>query len=341
MRSVFTVFAVLSSIIGASGAILNFLVCLLYFTTPRLLDAPNVFILNIAIGNLMYSIVALPLVVTSNVRGEWSFGDAGCTVYAFLTTFFGLGSMMHLAGAAYERYFTICRLYNDGENQFGQKKAIILSVMLWCYSLFWSLMPLLGWSSFEQEGIGTSCSVNWRSREAGDASFTVCLMLACFVLPVTVIIYCYYKTYKAMSELTKQAVQNWGENSGTTQDTLQAERKMARITVTITTGYLIAWTPYALSSTIAILNSDLISDIGASIPAYLAKSSACFNPIIHALLYKTMRERLVEVFCCKRGRVHPDAPTNSRMETYRKSRTTQTGNQQTISAASTGRPATV
>ena len=212
MRTVYTVFAILSSLIGGSGVILNFLVCLVYFTTPRLLDAPNIFILNIAVGDLTYSIVALPMLVASNARGEWVFGAEGCTSYGFLTTLFSLGSMMHLAGAAYERYFTICKLFNDGEAQFSRKKAIILSGILWCYSLFWSLAPACGWSSYVLEGIGTSCSVDWTSKEAGHVSYTVCIMLACFVLPITVIVFCYYKTHKALGELSKQAVQNWGEN---------------------------------------------------------------------------------------------------------------------------------
>ena len=329
MRSLYTVFAVVSSIFGTSGVILNFLVCLLYFTTPRLLDAPNIFILNIAVGDFTYSIVALPMLVMSNTQGEWAFGDAGCVAYAFLTTFFALGSMMHLAGAAYERYFTICHLFNEGENEFSRKRAIVLSVLLWCYSLFWSLMPVLGWSSFEQEGIGTSCSPSWRSREAVDVSYTVCLILACFVLPVAVIIYCYYKIYKATSELAQQAVQNWGPNSRVTQDTLQAERKMARITLIITVGFLMAWTPYAVSSILAIVKPDLVSDIGASIPAYLAKSSACYNPVIYVFLYKRLRERLADLFCCKSARVHPEAPANSEMGSYRTSRAKQTRNQTT------------
>ena len=339
MRIVFTVFAALSSIIGGCGVILNSVVCLLYIASPQLLDAPNIFILNIAIGDFTYSLVALPLVIMSNVQGEWMFGEAGCTGYAFLTTFFGLGSMMNLAGAAYERFFTFCRLYSNGETQFSRKKAILLSVMLWCYSLFWSLMPVLGWSSYTQEGIGTSCSVNWRSREASDVAYTVCLMLGCFVLPVAVIIYCYYKIHAALAKLTEQAVENWGENSRVTQDTVQAERKMAWITVAMTAGFLIAWTPYTLVSLVAIIKPSLVSDVGASIPAYIAKSSACYNPIMYVFIYKKLRDKLVDIVCCKKGQVHPGDVSS--LATYRKSGTTQSRNQKTASVLSTPGPATV
>lgn len=103
-EALFIAFTALSSIIGSCGVILNFLVCLVYFINPKLLDAPNIFILSISTGDLLYSVTALPLVVLSNAHGEWLFGEAGCTAYGFLTTYFALGSMMNLAGAAHERY---------------------------------------------------------------------------------------------------------------------------------------------------------------------------------------------------------------------------------------------
>ena len=79
----FIVFAVISFIIGSCGVIVNFIVCLAYFINPRLLDSANIFILNISTGDLLYSVVALPMLVTSNVKGEWSFGETGCTAYGF------------------------------------------------------------------------------------------------------------------------------------------------------------------------------------------------------------------------------------------------------------------
>ena len=305
MRTTFKVLTALSSIIGSCGVIFNCIVCLTYFLNPQLLDAPNIFILNISAGDLLYSIVALPLLVLSNARGEWLFGQAGCTAYGFLTTFFALGSMMNLAGVAYERYFTLCKLYDNGEAQFNRKKALLLAALLWCYSFFWSVTPVLGWSSYVQEGVGTSCSVNWRSREASDFSYAICLMLACFALPVSVIAFCHFKSYKVMLKLSEQASQNWGENARVTQHTLSGERKMAWIAVTMTAGFLIAWSPYAVSSMVAIYDPALVSDIAASIPAYIAKSSACYNPLIYLFMYKKLRTAMVCVLCCKKNQVLP------------------------------------
>ena len=315
MRTVFTVFAVLSSIIGSCGVIFNFLVGVVYVTNPQLLNAANIFILNISVGDFLYSIVAVPLVVLSNAHGKWLFGEAGCTAYGFLTTFFALGSMMNLGGAAYERYVTLCKLYDDGEVQFSRKKALLLSSLLWCYAFFWSLMPVLGWSSYVQEGVGTSCSVNWNSRESSDASYAICLMVACFLLPVALIVFCHIKAYKVMTQLSEQAKGIWGEDAIATQDTLAAERKMTWVSVAMTTGFLFAWTPYTICSLVAISDPGLVSEIAASIPAYIAKSSACYNPFIYMFMYKKLWNRMKRMLCCKKVQVHPEIQASRSAQT--------------------------
>lgn len=293
-------FAVVAAIFGTCGIVLNATVCLVYYLRPQLLDASNVFILNISAGDFLYSITALPMLVTSNARGKWSFGEGGCIAYGFLTTFFALGSMMNLAGAAYERYVTMCKLYENGQSQFGRKKAVLLSAILWIYSFVWSIAPVLGWSNYKEEGVGTSCSTDWKSRDASDLTYGIALIIACFVLPGAVIVYCYLNAYKVTRKLGEQARKNWGNTSRVTQETLSAEKKMVKIAIVVTVGYVIAWTPYTVSSMIGMYNPDLVSDVGASIPAYFGKSSACYNPFIYIFMYKKLRLGMFRILRCRR-----------------------------------------
>ena len=307
-------FTAFSSVIAFCGVVLNVIVCIVYIRNPKLLDSANIFLFNISVGDFIYSIVALPVLVMSNAKGKWLFGEAGCTAYGFITTFFALGSMMNLVGASYERHLTLVKLYRNGEADFGVKKALCVSIILWLYALIWSLMPLFGWSSYTLEGIGTSCSIEWRSDNSGDVSYALCLTTACFVLSMSVIIYCYYKSYRALRQLSGLAVQNWGENARVTQKTIQAERKMAFIIMAITIGFVVAWTPYAIVSLVSMFGPHLVSDIGASIPAYIAKSSACYNPIIYVFIYKKFSRRLRSLLWFRKTRVGPgqvftDRPT--------------------------------
>ncbi|XP_029190323.2 melanopsin-like [Acropora millepora] len=300
----FAGFAIAASLFGSCGIVLNFTVCLTYILNRRLLDASNIFILNISAGDFLYSITALPMLVTSNALGKWSFGEGGCVAYGFLTTFFALGAMMNLAGAAYERYVTMCKLYESGERQFSRRKAAFLCSVLWSYALIWSIAPIFGWSSYKQEGIGTSCSTDWKSRDVKSLSYGIVLIITCFVVPVAVILYCHIEAYKVTRKLGKQAQQNWGSHTRATRETLKAQKKMGEIAVVITVGFVVAWTPYTVASVIGMYDPNLVSDVGASIPAYFAKSSSCYNPFIYLFMYKKLRIGMVRLLCCMKKQVH-------------------------------------
>ena len=100
-------------------------------------------------------------------------------------------------------------------------------------------------------------------------------------------------------------MENWGESERVTQDVLEAERKVACVALVITAGYLVAWTPYAVSSTVAVIDASLVSKVTASIPAYIAKASACYNPFINLYVNKELRRKLAMLFCEMNQAVHP------------------------------------
>lgn len=69
----------------------------------------------------------------------------GCELYAFCGALFGITSMITLMVIALDRYFVITKpLASVGVT--SKKKALIILVGVWLYSLAWSLLPFFGWS---------------------------------------------------------------------------------------------------------------------------------------------------------------------------------------------------
>ena len=290
--TIYFAFAVLSAVICVTSVLFNGLVCLVFYKKKRLLNAPNIFIASVALSDFLYSVTCLPLLVITNAHGRWIFGVSGCKATAFIATWSGLTSLMNLAVASYERYAALVFLYKKNRT-FSRRKAVCLSVAMWLYALFWSVMPLCGWSGFELEGIGTSCSVRWKSRDKMDLSYNICLMLACYILPVSVMISSYYRCCLEIIKSTRRAKRTWGKKSSFTRKTLEMERKMVFLFAVMTVAFLVAWTPYAVVSLISMIaGSGAISDVTASIPAYIAKTSTCYNPIIYVFLYKKLRQQV-------------------------------------------------
>ncbi|KAG6925763.1 opsin 3, partial [Chelydra serpentina] len=115
----------------------------------------------------------------------------GCIWYGFVNTLFGTVSLISLAVLSYERY---CTMMGTTEADATNYRKIWMGIFLsWMYSLFWTLPPLFGWSSYGPEGPGTTCSVNWHSRDANNISYIICLFIFCLVIPFFVIVYSYGK----------------------------------------------------------------------------------------------------------------------------------------------------
>ena len=292
VATIYLVLAVITAIIFVTSVALNGLVCLVFYRNKQLLNAPNIFIVSVAISDLFSSVGTLPLVVVTNACGRWIYGDNGCKIIGFIASWSGLTSLMNLSVAAYERYAALVFLYEKNRT-FSRRKTVCFSMAMWLYALFWSVMPLCGWSGFELEGIGTSCSVRWNSRAKLDLSYNICLMLACYVLPVSVMIVSYYKACREINKSAGRAKTTWGKTSPFTRKTFEMERKMVMLFGMMTVAFLVAWTPYAIVSFMSMVaGPDVISDVTASIPAYFAKSSACYNPIVYFFLYKKLRQQV-------------------------------------------------
>lgn len=45
--------------------------------------------------------------------------------------------------------------------------------IVWGHALFWTIAPLLGWSSYTFEPTGISCSFNWNDRSVGGVLYVI------------------------------------------------------------------------------------------------------------------------------------------------------------------------
>ncbi|NXG20098.1 OPSP protein, partial [Grallaria varia] len=193
----------------------------------------------------------------------------------------GIISLISLAVLSYERYCTMTRRTEaDTTNYRKTWTGIILS---WTYSLVWTTPPLFGWSSYGPEGPGITCSVNWHSKDANNASYIVCLFIFCLVIPFVIIVYSYGKLLCAVR-------QGSGINRGKGRS---REQRILAMVVVMVVCFLLCWLPYAAVALLATFGKPgLITPAASIIPSILAKSSTVYNPIIYIFLNKQVRKML-------------------------------------------------
>ncbi|KAG6932575.1 retinal pigment epithelium-derived rhodopsin -like protein, partial [Chelydra serpentina] len=63
-------------------------------------------------------------------------------------------------------------------------------------------MPIVGWASYAPDPTGATCTINWRKNDASFVSYTMTVIAVNFVVPLTVMFYCYYNVSRTMKQYT-------------------------------------------------------------------------------------------------------------------------------------------
>ncbi|TKS85888.1 Melanopsin-A Mammalian-like melanopsin [Collichthys lucidus] len=292
--------------IGITGMIGNFLVIYAFCRSRSLRTPANMFIINLAITDLLMCITQTPTFFITSMNRRWIFGEKGCEVYAFCGALFGICSMITLTVIAIDRYFVITRpLTSIGV--LSRKRALYILLAAWAYSLGWSLPPFFGWSAYVPEGLMTSCTWDYMTFTPSVRAYTMLLFIFIFFLPLFIIIYCYVFIFRAIRS-TNQAVGKINgsiHSHGSSRDSvknfqrLQNEWKMAKIALIVILLYVISWSPYSTVALTAFAGySDMLTPYMNSVPAIIAKASAIHNPIIYAITHPKYRLALAKYIPC-------------------------------------------
>ncbi|XP_036978984.1 melanopsin-A-like isoform X2 [Acanthopagrus latus] len=292
--------------IGITGMVGNFLVIYAFCRSRSLRTPANMFIINLAITDLLMCVTQTPIFFTTSMHKRWIFGEKGCEVYAFCGALFGICSMITLTVIAIDRYFVITRpLTSIGV--LSRKRALLILMAAWTYSLGWSLPPFFGWSAYVPEGLLTSCTWDYMTFTPSVRAYTMLLFIFVFFLPLFIIIYCYVFIFRAI-RTTNQAVGKINgsiHSHGSTRDSvknfhrLQNEWKMAKIALIVILLYVISWSPYSSVALTAFAGyADMLTPYMNSVPAVIAKASAIHNPIIYAITHPKYRLALAKYIPC-------------------------------------------
>ncbi|XP_049857920.1 melanopsin-like [Schistocerca gregaria] len=294
--------------IGTAGVLGNALV-LFVFTRFRRLRGPfSAFIVNLAVADLCTSLLHAAA-ATSSFSGHWVFGVAGCQLYACAVGHFGLLSIVTLAAIAVERYMVITAKPLSASWKMTQYTARKVCAAAWVYCLFLSVPPLLGWSRYIPEGFLTSCSWDYLTRTPANRAYYIYLLAFGFVLPVSVIAYCYTFILAAIHAHGREmkGVESAGgrrsfHRASTHRPPCSSTVRSLEIIVTLVLLFLISWTPYTVVTLIGQFGDEsFITPWVASLPAFFAKASVVYNPIVYGLSHPHFRASIKQYLSGYRG----------------------------------------
>ncbi|XP_033749475.1 rhodopsin, G0-coupled-like [Pecten maximus] len=283
------IFMSICCIFGVSG---NLLIVIVFGKRKSVRRPINFFVLNLAVSDLVVALIGYPMTAASAFANRWIFESTGCKVYAFICFTSAVSSIMTHAALAFCRYIIVC--------QYGYRKKITemtvlqLIFSIWFFALFWTLSPLLGWSSYVLEIVPVSCSVNWYGRGVGDLTYTVAVIVAVYAFPLSVIAFSY-----GMVLREKLCIANRREGPRTRQCYMpryvqDLEQRVTFISFLMMSAFFIAWTPYAIMSGMSVASFNFKHAV-AALPTLFAKASCAYNPFIYSFTNSTFRDTLKEI----------------------------------------------
>ncbi|KAG8223580.1 hypothetical protein J437_LFUL003045, partial [Ladona fulva] len=170
---------------------------------------------------------------------------------------------------SFERYVMISKPFQS--RRLSQKGAVALIGVIWVYAFLLTAPPLFGWGDYVHESANISCSVNWESKTMSATTYIIFLFAMGLVVPVFVICFSYLNIIWTMKK-----------NAVAMGRVTKAECRVTIMVFVMIVAFLVAWTPYSvLALLVAFGDASLISPGVAVVPALMAKSSICYNPVIY------------------------------------------------------------
>ncbi|TNM89680.1 hypothetical protein fugu_003914 [Takifugu bimaculatus] len=288
-------------VIGVLGMTGNVLVIFAFYSNKKLRSLPNYFIVNLAVSDFLMASTQSPIFFINCLYKEWVFGEMGCKMYAFCGALFGIASMINLLAISIDRYLVITKPLQT-IHWSSKRRTTLAILMVWLYSLAWSLAPLVGWSSYIPEGLMTSCTWDYVTYTLANRSYT--MMLCCFVffIPLAIILSCYLLMFLAIRK-TSREVERLGtqvrKSTLIQQKSIRSEWKLAKIAFVVIVVYVLSWSPYACVTLISWAgHANILTPYSKAVPAIIAKASTIYNPFIYAIIHNKYRMTLVEKFAC-------------------------------------------
>lgn len=248
----------------------------------QLRTVTNAFIMSLSLSDFLTAVLCLPFsfLMLFSKDGVWMFGDAFCVTNGFLNTCFGVVSTLTMTLISFDRYYAIVR---QPQAKIGRQKAARLLAAVWAAAVVFSLPGYLL--------VRTSAAVHKRGfyhcmyafhpdSDGVVTAYSVCLILACFLLPFSLMCFCHYNICKTvrLSEIRVRPVTTYAHLLR-----FYSEMRTATTVLIMIVFIICCWGPYCLMGLISAVGNYRFNPAVDAAAVWLAWSNGAINPLIYAL----------------------------------------------------------
>lgn len=290
-------------LIVAVAVIGNIMVCSAILINKNLRKMPtNVFIFSLASSDLLTATLAMPFDIEGLFLGwVWNHGEAICRAWITVYLITVPTSILTLLAVSLDRYKSL----SDPLNRYRRlgfmthKRAIVISLMIWLYSILFALLPIMGWRTARKF---VEFNVCWFPFPP---VYTALSSTVNFILPLTIACGIHLKIYRLVCRQLKnfntsqRAENNDSEPSEGERKIFFRNVRAFKTTTMFVCAIFLCWVPYSSVSIVAVLCESCAAAIPSEARVVLVMIgylNSALNPFLFAFRSKRFKAVYPNVF---------------------------------------------
>ncbi|KAK6754565.1 hypothetical protein RB195_013515 [Necator americanus] len=282
------------------------------------------FILNLALADLIVCIFSLPITPITSIHKNWYFGDQMCHSLPWIQGASVFVATFSLTLIAVDRYFMVVTPH---KKRMTQVQARFVMVCLWLVAILITLPYSWYMALVEYDGLcGKFCTEAWPNVPTRRA-YTVFVLVAQFFVPFLIMFYCYSRIFKHLRQRTQAKIRKMNERTliltasvpvlSTVQRKmdskmdvleqcrrrcilLQQTRKNTLVLVLVVLMFFISWFPHNVASMALEFSDGVVFMRGETDYSYIASlishsaamTSIMTNPVLYGLLNRGLMSHI-------------------------------------------------
>ena len=274
----------------------NIMVCIAVYRNTRLRSTTNIYIIALAISDLLSAIFVMPFAAGVLISGRWPFGKVLCQINAFFSLFAVYVSPVTMGLTAVNRYMRICKSDMEYKRFFSPIKSRLVLAFVWGliagYILFSRLAGLQGFQFVPEYA---SCLNQHLAASSKIAHYFVVVGLF-FLLPLAVTIFSYRKVSRKIQEhninlaMTHQSQRRDAHFSA-------HEIRISKSLFVVVFAFMLCWVPAWLITILAHFVGKVPRNIQL-LCAFLVNLSNAINPFIYAGMNPLFKLEFTRILHC-------------------------------------------
>ncbi|XP_045645117.1 neuropeptides B/W receptor type 1 [Ursus americanus] len=284
---------VVYAVICAVGLAGNSAVLYVLLRAPRMKTVTNLFILNLAIADELFTLV-LPINIADFLMQQWPFGELMCKLIVAIDQYNTFSSLYFLTVMSADRYLVVLATA-ESRRVAGRTYSAARAVSLAVWGLVTLVvLPFAVFARLDDEQGRRQCVLVFPHPEAfwWRASRLYTFVLG-FAIPVSTICVLYSILLCRLRAIRL-------DSHAKALD--RAKKRVTLLVVAILAVCLLCWTPYHLSTVVALTTdlpqTPLVIALSYFITS-LSYANSCLNPFLYAFLDDSFRRSLRQLLACR------------------------------------------